>query len=253
MSKIRTNFLKGFYLLNISEIFYSLQGEGRFVGHPSVFVRFGGCNLRCEGFGGGCDSRYAVDLSFKESWSRYDADRLKQEYENKKVHRYADTVLTGGEPTLWFGNPDFMSFAEYLLSCGSLVTVETNATKEVDFGFAPFSSFVYALSVKLSNSGEKKEDRIKHTTLRSFVNTVSHFFKFVLDVKLITSGRAKEEIDELKAEFGILPQNIYCMPLGVSKEEINANAKAVFEFCAKEGYSYSDRLHIRVYDKKRGV
>jgi organic radical activating enzyme len=240
-------------MLGVSEIFYSLQGEGRYVGRPSVFVRFGGCNLRCEGFGGGCDSRYAVDASFRESWGKYDASALIAEYELKKPHIYADTVLTGGEPTLWFQDSDFRLFAEYLGKSGSLVTVETNATKSVDFGFEPYCGFVYALSVKLSNSGEAKENRINPTALTSFIKYSKHFFKFVLDADMVASGKAKAEIDELKNEFTIAPQNIYCMPLGASKEQLLRNAKSVFEFCVDEGYCYSDRVHIRVFDKKRGV
>ena len=37
--------------IKVSEIFYSLQGEGRFVGVPSVFLRTYGCNFTCSGFG----------------------------------------------------------------------------------------------------------------------------------------------------------------------------------------------------------
>lgn len=240
-------------MVSVSEIFYSLQGEGRYAGRPSVFVRFGGCNLRCEGFGGKCDSYYAVDASFRESWGKYDTKRLIAEYEFKKPYPYVDTVLTGGEPTLWFKDADFREFAQYLAASGSLVSVETNATKEVDFSFAPYQSFVYALSVKLSNSGEAKENRINPAALTSFIKHSNHFFKFVLDADMVVSGKAKAEIDELKNEFGIAPQNIYCMPLGASKEELLGSAKSVFEFCAAEGYCYCDRIHIRVFDKKRGV
>jgi len=240
-------------LISVSEIFYSLQGEGRYAGRPSVFVRLGGCNLRCEGFGGGCDSSYAVDAFFRESWGRYDAKRLIAEHEFKKPYAYADTVLTGGEPTLWFKDADFREFAEYLLKSGSLVTVETNGTKSVDFDFEPYKNFVYALSVKLSNSGEEKADRINDAAISSFIKNSKYFFKFVLDADMVSSGKAKAEIDELKAEFGISAQNIYCMPLGASKEQLGANAKSVFEFCMNEGYCYSDRVHIRVFDKKRGV
>lgn len=240
-------------MVSVSEIFYSLQGEGRYVGRPSVFVRFGGCNLRCEGFGGSCDSVYAVDPANKESWIRYDANGLIDAYEAKKPFAYADTVLTGGEPTLWFRESDFMLFAEYLADNGSLVTVETNATKEIDFSFAPYRDFVYALSVKLSNSGEKKVDRINKKAIELCEKNAKYFFKFVLDAEFVGSGGAKEEIDEIRQEFGIRPQDIYCMPLGSSKERLSANAKSVFEFCAKEGYCYSDRAHIRVFDKKRGV
>jgi len=240
-------------LLQVSEIFYSLQGEGRYTGRPSVFVRFGGCNLRCEGFGGKCDSYYAVEPSFKDSWIKYDVAGLIAEYEAKRPFSHADTVLTGGEPTLWFKDTDFMRFAEYLHQSGSLVSVETNGTKEIDFGFAPYADFVYSLSVKLSNSGESKEDRINAKAIELFVKNAKYFFKFVLDVDMIESGKAKSEIDKLKEEFGVSEQNIYCMPLGASKEELSTNAKSVFEFCVAEGYSYSDRVHIRVFDKKRGI
>lgn len=239
--------------LRVSEIFYSLQGEGRYAGRPSVFVRFGGCNLRCEGFGGGCDSRYAVDPAFKASWSAYDANGLIQKLTDSRVHPYADTVLTGGEPTLYFKDPEFKLFAKQLTSLGALVTVETNATKEIELSYEPFTTFVYALSVKLSNSGESFADRINPQALNSFVQRANHFFKFVLDKDFITSGKAFEEIEFLKSTFGISPQNIYCMPMGTSKEEIKTNAEATFEFCLSNGYCYSDRLHIRVYDKKRGV
>jgi organic radical activating enzyme len=63
--------------LYLSECFYSLQGEGKRVGIPSIFIRFTGCNMECQGFGVkyndpitgelkyGCDSYYAVDKSFK--------------------------------------------------------------------------------------------------------------------------------------------------------------------------------------------
>jgi organic radical activating enzyme len=240
-------------MLAISEIFYSLQGEGRYTGRPSVFVRFGGCNLRCEGFGGKCDSHYAVDPSFRDSWTKYDVAGLIAEYEAKKSFSHVDTVLTGGEPTLWFKDADFMRFAEYLHQSGSLVSVETNATKEIDFGFAPYADFVYALSLKLSNSGEPVENRINKKAIELFVKNAKYFFKFVLDADMIESGKAKIEIDKLKEEFGVSEQNIYCMPLGASKEELSANAKSVFEFCVSEGYGYSDRVHIRVFDKKRGI
>ena len=95
---------------------------------------------------------------------------------------------------------------------------------------------------KLKNAVEKKLGcpiEIKEIKNRYTVEILSKF--------------QEKEIDEIKDKFGVKPSNIYCMPLGASKEELAANAKSVFEFCAKEGYCYSDRLHIRVFDKKRGV
>jgi hypothetical protein len=43
------------------------------------------------------------------------------------------------------------------------------------------------------------------------------------------------------------------MPLGASKEELEKRAFFVFEFCLKNGFRYSDRIHIRLFGKKRGV
>ena len=67
-------------MLSLVEHFYSIQGEGRYTGVPSLFFRFGGCNMRCEGFGCvqvsdsgkevlGCDTVYAVNREhFASKW-----------------------------------------------------------------------------------------------------------------------------------------------------------------------------------------
>ena len=43
------------------------------------------------------------------------------------------------------------------------------------------------------------------------------------------------------------------MPLGGNKEEVEANTEPLIEFCKSKGYNFSDRLHIRVWDKNKGV
>ena len=241
-------------MISVSEIFYSLQGEGRYAGSHSVFVRLGGCNLVCPGFGdGGCDSYYAVSGKYKESWTAMDADSLIAEHKKAMRFEYAHTVITGGEPTLWFSNSDFMEFATYLYEMGHNVTVETNGSREIDFSFEPYRSFVYSLSVKLSNSGEPEDKRVNIGALKAFTANADYFFKFVLDEEFIKSGAAKKEIDEILEAVGVLPEAVYCMPLGADREGLAENAKAVFEFCLANGYSYSDRLHIRIFDKKKGV
>jgi organic radical activating enzyme len=76
------------------------------------------------------------------------------------------------------------------------------------------------------------------------------FFKFTIDKKL-TQTSAFEEILEITSSFE--KPNIYCMPVGESRSNIWHNDKAVFEFCMKHGFNYSDRLHIRVFDTTQGV
>ncbi len=227
-------------MIPISEIFYSIQGEGKFVGCPSVFVRVGGCNMRCFGFGKeGCDSYYAVDKKFKSEWKLMKIDEIKKEI-SKYLKFNPHLVITGGEPMLyykklyplleWFENP---------------ITIETNTTVDIDFEkFSLYKKVIFAMSVKLSNSKEPKEKRIKKNVIKKYAKNKESFFKFVIDKDL------NDEIQEIVKGFD---NQIYCMPLGATKEELEKNAPFVFEFCLKHGYCYSDRIHIRLFGKKKGV
>ena len=225
----------------VSEIFYSIQGEGKYSGNPSVFLRVGGCNLKCPGFGAkGCDSFYAVDKRYKNSWREMSISEIKAEI--KKYLKFSpDLVITGGEPGLYFER-----LATLIKGFEGLITIETNATISPDFEKYPeFKKVAFAMSVKLSNSGEEYKKRIKKDVIENIAkNAKRSFFKFVIDRDL------KEEIDDITKGVEI---PIYCMPLGATKEELEKNAPFVFEFCLKNGYRYSDRIHIRLFGKKRGV
>jgi hypothetical protein len=101
------------------------------------------------------------------------------------------------------------------------------------------------MSVKLSNSGEKYSKRVKKNVITSYAkNAGKSFFKFVIDKNLN---------DEIKEIIQGVDLPVYCMPLGADKEELEKNAPFVFEFCLKHGYCYSDRIHIRLFGKKKGV
>src|SRR6266436_1362968 len=99
----------------ISEIFYSLQGEGELTGVPSVFVRTSGCNLRCNW----CDTMYA-------SWNP-EGDELPLETILTQVesHPANHCVLTGGEPMVAKG---IHELAQELRHRGKHITIETAAT-----------------------------------------------------------------------------------------------------------------------------
>jgi len=225
----------------ISEIFYSIQGEGKYSGYPSVFVRVGGCNLRCPGFGEkGCDSYYAVDKRYKNEWRDLSVEEIKKEIEKYRKYK-PHLVITGGEPTLYYKEL-YGLIKEYPYE----VTLETNATVDIDFEKYPrYKEVTFAMSVKLSNSGEEYVKRVKKHVIASYANNAKKsFFKFVIDKDL------KEEIEEIVKETK-LP--IYCMPLGGDREELEKNAPFVFEFCLANGYRYSDRIHIRLFGKKKGI
>ncbi len=84
-----------------------------------------------------------------------------------RLPQHVDIVLTGGEPLIYANEPIFVEFIDYLISQGHRVTFETNATIAPDFVRYPFyRDATYALSVKLSNSGEPYESTGKAGGLR---------------------------------------------------------------------------------------
>jgi len=100
-------------MLNIVEIFYSIQGEGNFSGTPCVFVRLHGCNLDCSF----CDEPLHKG-SYESFTSKKIIEKIK-EYPSKYV------VITGGEPSL----NDINKFIDTLHVEGFHVAVETNGYK----------------------------------------------------------------------------------------------------------------------------
>jgi len=251
-------------MLVFSEYFYSLQGEGRYSGTPSLFLRFARCNMSCSGFGSvytaedgtkvvGCDSLYAVDKeNFSSSWKSVDATYLisiLDEHLENHTH-LKDLVITGGEPLLHSKDEDFLSLLKYARSKKMRITMETNATINVDFRVNPiYRDVVFALSVKLANSGELKESRIKSDVIKNITsNAIESFYKFTVDGISINSG-VHEEIEEI---LNIANIEVYCMALSQNSSQLNTESQNVADFCLKHGYTYSDRLHLRLYDGKRG-
>lgn len=227
------------------EAFYSLQGEGKFAGTPSIFLRFGGCNLTCRGFSAnGCDSNYAVVKN--SEWQKIESfNELKNKIDALDAPQNADIVLTGGEPSLFLQTDILKELVEFYSN--KRICVETNATVNIDFvKHSYLKNLTFAMSVKLSNSGEEFSKRVNKGAILAIANNASAFFKFV-------ASNSNDE-NEIKEIANISPHTeIYCMPLGATMNELNKNAKYVFEMCIKNGWNYSDRLHIRIYNDKKGV
>jgi len=252
-------------MLALVEHFYSIQGEGKYTGVPSLFFRLGGCNMRCEGFGCvetasdgrtivGCDTVYAVDKkAFGSHWQNITSTQeLIEIFEQYALPNDVDIVFTGGEPLLHANDPVLITFLEFLISRHHRVTFETNGSVAVDFNTYPvFKSCIYALSVKLSNSGEMYEKRVRPEVFNAIIdNADESFFKFTVDETSLASGLS-EEIESILSQSH--KTEVTCMPKGGSKDEVEANTEAVIDYCKRKGYRYSDRLHIRIWDQNKGV
>ena len=99
--------------LEVQSIFKTLQGEGLFVGVPSVFIRLGGCNLACKF----CDTDF-------ENFKLLNIDKILEEVTNLSNNVIKLVVITGGEP---FRQPIELICTK-LVSLGFTVQIETNGT-----------------------------------------------------------------------------------------------------------------------------
>ena len=252
-------------MLQLVEHFFSIQGEGRYTGVPSLFFRFGGCNMRCEGFGCtqraedgaevlGCDTVYAVNKEhFSHNWNTItELEQLISIVGHYEIDYAVDIVFTGGEPLLNMADPLFIKFLEYLVERHHKITFETNGSLDIDFEKYPvYKHIVLALSVKLSNSAESYNKRVRPEVIYNLAHHAREaFFKFSIDEELISLG-LDEEIAEICSHAPLT--QVYCMPVGGSKFEVESNALPLIEYCKIKGYTYSDRLHIRIWDQISGV
>lgn len=229
----------------ISEIFYSVQGEGSLVGVPSVFVRTSGCNLRCTW----CDTPYA-------SWKPEGTELAVEEIlavVNKHPTRFV--VVTGGEPMIAREMPRLLSaFREQ----GKHITIETAGTVAPNGAPCDLAS----ISPKLAHStpsvekagtawAEKHERlRLQPEVLRAWCSAYDFQLKFVL-ANESDAAEARAVIDSIGVE--IPPEKVLLMPEGITQEALKARQMWLVELCKTTGWRYSPRLHIDLFGNKRGT
>ena len=121
--------------MRINEIFYSLQGEGKWTGLPNIFIRTTGCNLRCSF----CDTKYAYD----------DGKEMSLEQILKQIHKYPCryVCLTGGEPLL---QDEILKLIELLLKRDYKICLETNGS--INIKHISEKSVLISLDIKCPSS-----------------------------------------------------------------------------------------------------
>jgi len=133
--------------LNISEIFYSIQGEGTRAGLPCVFVRLQGCNLRCVW----CDTPYALEIKQIEQIMTF-----REILERIKSFNCNFIEFTGGEPLVQSNSIDLMN---YLIENGYTVAIETSGSKLID---KLHPDIIKILDIKCPASNMSKFNKIEN-------------------------------------------------------------------------------------------
>ena len=247
--------------MNISEIFYSLQGEGVTRGTPAIFIRLSGCNLTCGIQSKICDASKAEwicdsykvwktttgVMTVKQVWDRILTFVTEEDINCKRVH----LVWTGGEPTIPANIKEIEKFMKFVSKkdIHPFYEMETNGTN--------FNSKVRAVmdhirvincSPKLSNSGILKEVRINKDFLKYTKKDSSIYLKFVVT--------RKEHWAEIEEDFlpYISKEQIILMP-GMDRlgEEALRVSQVVWDMAMEHRVLFSSREQITVWNRLTGI
>jgi organic radical activating enzyme len=233
-------------------VFYTIEGEGEFIGQPSVFMRMSMCNLTCIGFASkdspnGCDSFVSWSVKNKKTFA--EVFKLMEDSNYIEHLRYkAILKLTGGEPLIQ--EKQLLKFIEAFKDRYHFIPridFETNATLIPSDRWQNEFRATFTTSPKLSSNGDPEEKTYKPDVLRWHVDHNSGF-KFV-----ITSDKDIEEVwrKYVHDYEGInVPLNrIWFMPCCGSRDEHIQKSAAVAEYAKAMHVNFSPRLQLVIWDK----
>ena len=228
--------------MRISEIFYSIQGEGRLIGMPSVFIRTTGCNLRCVW----CDTPYT---SWQPEGARWSIRSILAEAQK---HPTEYVVVTGGEPLL---AAQIEALSQELKQSGRHITVETAGTI-----FKPIRCDLISLSPKLANSTPWRREggkfalpherlRLNLPVIQKFLDNYDYQLKFV-----VTEAQDFDEIAAILEQLERVDRSrVLIMAEGTTTARLRARGRWIVELCKRYGYRFSPRLHVELYGNRRGT
>lgn len=275
--------------IRISEIFFSIEGEGPYTGHPTLFVRTFGCNFTCPGFGNrdyaedpttlhyrspeefqyiavdefksGCDSAYSWHPAFRHLTKDYSIEELVEEITRivlEKNINPASTILcfTGGEPMLY---QEQIGRLVNMLGGFKNLLIETNATIVPSESFyegiiGSGMSLIWSNSPKLSNSGMSWDRAIVPKAI--WAQRGMRYFKFVSD----GSEESIEEVNRVLFSYKNscitlreLQDNTWLMPEGALLNQQNSVQQKVAQACLTHGFKFCARVHIWVWGNSVGT
>ena len=229
--------------LLIADTFHSIQGEGKFTGVPSNFVRTSSCPSRCVW----CDTPYT---SWRTEGKLTQPEVVLEETLANHCHH---VVITGGEPLVWREQVAWLTTK--LRQAGRVVTIETAGNI-----FAPeVEPDLWSVSPKLASSAPPEgPERTRHIASLHPECTPAFLPQAEGDPDVQYKFVVVTEVDLAEilhfADTYALPCNkIWLMPEGVTRDAILQKAEWVVELCKANGFNLSIRLHALLWGAKRGV
>jgi len=247
--------------LAVAETFLSIQGEGHTTGAHSYFLRLAGCNLMCGGQGTQKDGQLhdgatwrcdSIEVWMKGKSMSFD-EVLMMLGDNKFITNVAlgsHLVITGGEPLMQQEMlTEFLTWLREEHYCFPICEIETNGTIMPNVLLRRYIQY-WNVSPKLSNSGMSKHLRLLPEVLETlafgtFVKNA--MFKFVIS--------SEDDFDEISEDFLLHVQRkqVWLMPAAETREELIKVSETVAQIAIREGFSFSSRLQVVIWDKATGV
>jgi len=208
--------------MKINEIFYSIQGEGKWTGKPNIFIRTTGCNLRCTY----CDTKYAYYKGKEQNIDEL-IEKI-QKFPCKKV------CITGGEPLL---QKDIIKVAEQFLKNKYDILIETNGSITIR-KISKIKKIIISMDVKCPSSKMHNKMDLANIQLLSKNDQL----KFVIQNKK-DYEYAKKIIKKYKPVTNIFFQPVW-----------KTDPKNLSEWILKDGLSVNLGLQIHkiIWGNKKG-
>ena len=215
----------------VNEIFYSLQGEGKLAGVPSVFIRLAGCPLRCTW----CDTKYACDETAGVEMTPGEILGQIQDAPTYYV------VLTGGEPMVYPGIEELLTT---LAGQSCHITVETAGLK-----YLPnLPVDLMSISPKTSNSGTSGLPDEQLDIVQKLITAYDYQLKFVIE-----QPQDLVEVAEVLEKLGqVDPYKVYLMPQATEPDEYIKKSRWLVDYCKQTGFCFGPRLHVMLWGSQRG-
>ncbi len=250
----------------------TIQGEGRLAGTPSLFIRLSGCNLRCIWDKGNneysiCDTPHSVFGKVK--YKPFEVEKIVAIIKHN-LGSIKHIVITGGEPILQ-AKPLTQLCKRIKKEFDVHLTIETNGTifdkelaGEIDlFSISPKLSSSNPTADKIKEFDLVETDvhkthnskRINIECLQSFIDFSKKYGKSLQFKFVVTKSEDAKEIssDFLQKLNGWSKNDIFIMPLGATKDELKLFTPVALEMAISNGWRFSPRMHIELFNESIGV